>query len=326
MSEENKGQLVEEFGLANNLSSSDEITRTKFSLMRVAKAVAALTLAAGAVVTFDAEENIYHSDPDLVAVSASMLPKTLPNQVKAMEQNVLEVAESIDLSKTQVSGSGIQLNNNTLITAGHIFRDGKGNKFPNATWCNAFTAISPRGFFRGISQSSVFSNNSAVDFALLRTKPIGKIEGSTHAVSFADKSYVGEPLYFINYQITSKGYLRPPSTSSNPAIYGGVVESYDQNGDINVPTFESYGIGGDRDARLASSGGPVFDAEGELVGLSVQVDNAGPTVKGFSWLLRHLGLEKFAGNMQYTDAIVEPVTPKMIDEFETSQVSFNCKN
>ena len=184
----------------------------------------------------------------------------------------------------------------------------------------------PRGLFRGITQSSVYSDKTALDFALLRTKPIGKIEGSTRAVSFADKSYVGEPLFFINYQITPKGYLRPPSTSTNPAIYGGVVESYDQNGYINVPTVVSYGADGDRDARLASSGGPAFNAEGELVGISVQIHNAGPTVKDFSWLLRHLGLEKFAGNMQYTDAIVEPVTPKMIDEMEASQESFNCKN
>jgi hypothetical protein len=320
MSEEYKGTQVEEFGLTSELSLPNETTTRKLSLKRLAQLTTALTLGVGAVLTFALEENIDHYDPDLVTVSASMLPKSLPNQVKAMEKNVSTADVAIDSDRTQSSGSGIQLNDNTLITAGHVFRDGKGNMFPGATWCNAFIAISPRGFFRATAESSVFSDKSSLDFALLRTKPLVEKGGSLHTVNFADKSYVGEPLYFINYQETPKGYLRPPDTSSTPAIYGGVVEGYDQNGDINVPTVVSYGIGGDYDARLGSSGGPVFNAEGELVGISVQVYNPTSTVKEYSSLLRHVGLEKFAGNMQYTTAVVEPVTPKMVNEFEASLV------
>jgi len=333
MMEAHGGQPIEELELTSNLGVSDEINRKRISLKRLAKIVTATTLLAGVALMpelqetiYHAEKNIEHFDHDLIPVSASMLPKTLPNKVKAMEPNVLQALDSIDLSRVQESGSGIQINNNTLITAGHIFRNGKGNKFPDATWCNAFTGIGPRGLFRGVSQFSEYSSNSALDFALLHTKPIGKIEGSTHTVSFADKSYVGEPLYFINYQITPKGSLRKPSTSVKPAIYGGVVEGYAQNRDINVPTVVSYGAYGDYDARLASSGGPVFNGEGELVGITVQVYNAAPIVKGYSWLLSHIGLEKYSGNMQYTDAIVEPISSKVIDEFEASQAPFNCKN
>lgn len=307
-------------------SETNQPKHERISLVRLAKIIGALSLTAGAFITYKAESKILSTDSGTIAVSAAMMPTKLPKQVKAMETNVVAVEEAIDKDLYQISASGLQLNRNTILTAGHVFRSANGKMFNDANWCSAFTSVSPRGFMRGVSQSSEFNYKSGSDLAVVRTRPLTKLNESIRPVRFARRTHLGEAVYFVNYQVTPNGDWRLPDpqnkAADQPAIYGGEIEGYDQNGYFNVPTVQSYGAYNDSSARVASSGGPVFNDHGELVGITVRVINSGPTLKAFNWLFDHVDLSAYGGNAQYTTAVVEPVNPNLLHQLSTNQQPF----
>lgn len=129
-----------------------------------------------------------------------------------------------------------------------------------------------------------------------------------------NKPSVGSNVYFENFETVSHNIFRTPVWQdsllglgkdikySKPAVYGGIVTSFQSNGDFVVTDgLRSYGNTSQNVTTRGASGGPVFNQSGKLLGISVE------------------------SSLNPSDpiAIVQPVNTGLIDKLEHEMITLH---
>jgi hypothetical protein len=231
------------------------------------------------------------------------------------------------------SGSGVLLNSRYVLTAGHMFLSGTNKPLINAaTECEDLTFSYDIG--RQELQSVVASESgsykyndstSLPDAGLLDLGPnVYQGNAALPAIEISKQTlYAGEPLFFVNYEPTASGKYRDPinpaGSYTKPAIYGGFYIGKDQNGeDYDVLLgVKSYGAVKDVFSRPGASGGPVFNSEGQLVGIDVQGYDSEPGTDEYEqdW---NVQLQHDNPHQKLETEIIQPITPSIIKGLETN--------
>jgi hypothetical protein len=135
----------------------------------------------------------------------------------------------------------------------------------------------------------------------------------------ASKTELGETVFFSNYQPDQEGRSRDPegpytkeeAIHSQPALYAGVVvEHVTPTMDLIATNLKSYGAIADTKADHGASGGPVFNEQGELVGLSTII--VLPPKEGFSVALK---VKPKSRALQFV--AIQRITPKFVQNLRT---------
>lgn len=133
---------------------------------------------------------------------------------------------------------------------------------------------------------------------------------------------VGQELFAMDYGPTNNKPRYPGANDPDmrpPAIYGGPVVGYTQEGYGICLTVINYGEGApETEVGPGSKGGAIVDTNGELVGqISGVYKGTGETIeKNFD--LKLIGLDDEAGDKQYNLTLYKKITPDDIKEFEDS--------
>jgi FlaG/FlaF family flagellin (archaellin) len=140
---------------------------------------------------------------------------------------------------------------------------------------------------------------------------------------------VGQDVYFVNYEPTAKGVFRSPSESDlqtlnnddgvpsskleHPAIYGGVVTQIESDGDLDVADgFKSYGVIDDAESRPGASGGPVFNQDGQLVGLSDDASDETKPISAEDFVEPYESVTGISPNTPLDLTVVQPVDERLL--------------
>ncbi len=227
------------------------------------------------------------SDP-VQLIYASQPPHVLPINVQKLYDSVLKV------NSGGSSGSGVKVGPDLAFTAGHmVMPDGSGH--PSASICNFSLNID--NVTSDLSQDDTVANwygdyagpytFTNPDFALLRiAQPDPNFDSLPTSPVASTSPKRGDLAYFINYETNSSHTItRYPSLPDNPSLsydssfiphaaeYASVVLSTSNGQIVTVGGLRGYGPAKDRESSSypGSSGGPVYNSQGGLEGINVDV-------------------------------------------------------
>ena len=135
----------------------------------------------------------------------------------------------------------------------------------------------------------------------------------------------GDSLYLVNYEPDGNSIDRNPNASANPvsqaqihslpAIYSAVYLTSAGGKYIIATGIKSYGKGvPDTMSRPGASGGPVFNASGQLVGIIVSIQTDKYTSQNLS-ALYNVNNSDFGGSRQLQIEEVQPITQSLINTY-----------
>lgn len=322
--------------------SLDGSSETRQIVRRELKSISAFVIGVFALLSL--ESTIHTVLKDQVSgpiVATNSLPSKLPEAVKRLEGEVGQVIVNVVHPGGGVItppifsylGSGIRINSNYVITAGHMF-----DRIPNTTTAGSAAECYYLYFDSGETAGPLLHGKSSDPGTTSATSPdVGVAKYSDINDGYTDnppqEQYkvanrplkIGEKLFFINYEPTADGSIRYPNTGG-PAVFGGVYLGKTDYGDYEILSgLKSYGAVKDTVARPGASGGAVFTADGTLVGLSVKSSIG--TYSAYTY--EHEFGVKLLGkpsNQGLPFAVAQPINPDLVHSYESriSQLPGEC--
>lgn len=255
----------------------------------------------------------------------------LPEAVKAVAGSAVLVVKGDGI------GSGVKVAPDEFLTAGHmvVHGDDDGDTYSSNFDCTRLTmrARAP------IVQVPSYDFMPAHDASGVKTSDIDlAVMWLTDEWSSADRGVpfapvqdagnkVGTEAFFVNYEPTSGNLLRSPSLDAAdlaaPAEFGGVViDDTDEKMLVLTGIGENYGSGlPDDRVRVGASGGPVFDENGGLEGITqaIYVADSTPENIASEFNVRLTGSLPGKHFDAYQVTIVQKVTPQILGGLVTAK-------
>jgi hypothetical protein len=278
-----------------------------------------------------------------------------PNDVKIQflnrEWNTINVAHQKVTLETVIEASGVRVGHGEFITAGHELRTSNNRPFNGVNVCGRLAVLAPFRFDSapgtriGIdgkkypsyggdltAKTEIGSNlgdESTIlpDIGYITTTEELPVLDSGVRINSSQPS-LDQDVFMENFEPESDNTDRNPLESdlsaaaiaggaSKPAIYGGIVLGREPNGQVIVAEgLKSYGQHSDDVSRGGASGGPVYNAEGNLVGITVTISTGSE-----AQLSSDLGIG-FADNYPSREiaySTYQPVTPDLLSNLESEQ-------
>ncbi len=217
-----------------------------------------------------------------------------PEAVKAQEPSVVKILNP-GASKFGLIGSGVKIGENQVLTAGHLLRNSVGS-LPDAGFkCGDIwvedASSGPRTAQKARKAVSRYTFRAdkdkpepgGIDVSLVQIEDDSSFTGLPSATIVSQAPKPGDHVYFTNYQPYDAKTQRDPSAKKGitplgegilePAKYDGMFVGRLDHGrgeEVVVTGLNTYDKlkPTDNFSKLGSSGGPVFSARGELIGLS----------------------------------------------------------
>jgi hypothetical protein len=304
--------------------------------------------------------------PALPNVNIGGLPDRLPSAVKRVVNTAVSVeyqylkpigrsGSATEFEVTSDTASGVRVAPDTYLSAGHFVKDGKNVYLRGINQCGNITVMGPSN--QPTALESV--GNRVVDVYgsdLPATRLIGSyIEGDGGSVPDVSLLHapdvqhtlpgqptdpiasatpkIGQAVYFVNYEPTSKGVSRSPSEIeeqnlndtnttgphlTEPAVYGGVVVGKQLNGDLIVADgLASYDALGDKETLRGASGGEVENSQGQLIGIAVEATEVDQSMTPAEFgSVVGANLTGVPSDTLLNEAIIQPVTTTMVASLE----------
>ena len=280
-------------------------------------------------------------------ISVDSLPNTLPDAVAQQTLNVVAVTDIIPGFLTNILGycSGVRIDQYDYLSAGHCDLQLTDHQ---SAYCENIAISSPStysvsgeslpatrkvdvysGSPSGVSNIAI--NNLKEDTLLIETATEPRpYTNPTHYADSSSEITVGEPLYVANYEPTANGDLRSPYTHdlspdelktglNKPAIFGAVTLAQFQNGMImGISSNKPYSSPSETEVREGSSGGPVYDADGNLIGTIIDLVTSLRTVRDVE---RSLGVDitGVSGSSDANVFVIQGITPQLISDLQSQQ-------
>jgi|GEM_PF-1887269 len=250
----------------------------------------------------------------------------LPVAVAKAIRSVVATRQILNSATGQGSvASGVVIGDQQILTAGHTIMNNGALQCGSTAVLASGVASSATASTDTVSMAAMRYGNKS-DLAVLTInasdnfKSVPDISISTNAPKAGDK------VYFINYQPTSDGTVRNPTTkdvNAKPAVFEGtVLGARDGQLVIAAGYSKSFGQGAaDNMLRKGASGGAIVDADGELVGLSVASDSLTANHSAAS-IARNYDVT-LSNRHSYQLAYMQAVNFSLIQSVQASTVS--CK-
>lgn len=289
------------------------------------------------------------------SVNLDVLPDTLPETVSAQLPNVVALHMQFEMDDPDGQGnvvtsykhadsSGVRVDADRFITAGHALYDADGDQLKGIDSCGAIsidiatpeptaTTHDKEGNelklfgtnINALKHSGTYVEDEPVPDVALVQAPNELPYTTPTRLYDGPPTEPGSPVFFANYEPTDEGAPRTPYETSlstqqiranmnKPAVLGGVALKYEDDGELVVATgLKSYGPTEEVHVRGGSSGGPVYNAAGDMIGTivaTVATDETPTGVDEFEELAEVdvTGVDPDAP-VQYT--VVRPITPDM---------------
>ncbi len=313
----------------------------------LALAALALTATAATIKFVSGRINQSGTTKSMPMINVGFLPPTLPPSIEHEIYNVGQVYNEIinrhDHTYVGYDGSGIQITPTLILTAGHIVLSGETKPLVNyPSQCSnlTFNNLSTGGALTYLESGSYKYGDNTIkpDIAMIFApyqsgeSGVGLSQVIRHSVSnipIANNAPThGQPLYFVNYEPTAQKVFRSPYNTRQryiyPAIYGGIYYDSTANGEYVVLTgMKSYGQVKDTNSRPGASGGAVFNAAGQLIGLSVM---GGSPIEAVSYSHSSESNASTPVDVQLGVSYIQPVNKGLIKELhkELHPYSVSC--
>lgn len=208
-----------------------------------------------------------------------MPPDELPESIKKAAH---DVAVAIKVGAVVNQGSGVRVENDLVLTAGHVFLpQGGSSTFDRKCMSLAAMGTDKSGAeAMGPHERGAGTNTTEKDLGGFTLSDIANSLPPSKGIKISSvPPQAGEVVYFANFQPSEEGPRAPGAKGGlgEPAIYAGVVMP---DGSTTMPNqftaltgIASYGVVPDLNSRKGASGGAVLkidDGEVTLAGLTVR--------------------------------------------------------
>jgi len=304
-------------GIGGKLRRDDWIAGLK------AGALAAVTVASVFVISASviSQPASARADELIGNAEVALPPRVSESVLSAVAVQRDAAVKQADGRTAGVAASGVAIGDDLILTAGHaVVSDGR-------LQC-AGSRVDAPGVKRpdDVSRDTVASGSAiygrSADIALLKVNAGENFRGLPTAHLSTSELRREQLVYFVNYQAAADGTTRTPykaadpetSSMSLPAVYSAVVLGKTRFGYAVATNLRShYSAVPEQFLRQGGSGGPVFDIQGRLTGLSVATDALTPAVSART-IATSYGVNLPAG--QYQIAYVQPVSQPLIDSLQ----------
>ncbi len=265
-----------------------------------------------------------------LTLNLPQFPNKLPVTVLKQIDDLVSVQTNLPGYTTGI-GSGILISKTRVLTAGHVINSPDNKPIKGIDNCAALQIDSKFGEQYPTKEIATYKDEGTTrlpDVALLESA-----FNFPYSPVHLDRSQIkqGQRLYFANYEPTASGAIRDPLSLSHqlslPAVYGGVVIGKQQNGDIEVLTgIKGYQVEGaaikDSHTRPGSSGGPAFNANGQLIGTVVELiawnssanrTETTLTVNKFE-SFNNIKINNALPNLRLQETIIQPIGATLISK------------
>ena len=273
-------------------------------------------------------------EPNSVAATVAQDGQTLDDTYPGLPTEVAAVVRSVVATQRIVggatgpvqngfAGSGVVINDEQILTAGHNVEDGKGLA------CSQTQVLAAGMLSRASASQEVVTYASVEygqdeDIAVLQVKPSANFKDLPDVRLAGGLPQAGETVYFINYQPAADGGARTPfakdAAYAEPAIFSAtVLGTADSHFAVATGGGKSFGKGlSDVLLRKGASGGAVVNGDGELVGLSVASESLAANRSAAS-ILREYQVNLPPQNYQV--AYMQQVDSGLVNRLRTGMVS-----
>ena len=201
----------------------------------------------------------------------------LPPGVANAISSVVAVLRKVGSGSQALTASGVVLSENQVLTAGHEVDGGNGVLACRRTEAQASGLLTPAAASSNVVSKAALKHANTIDLAVLEVESDANFQSLPTATLADSAPAAGSTVYFVNYQPKADGQTRSPLMrgASDPVIFTGIALGTDSHGfAIATGQGKSYGLGEPETLlRKGASGGAVFDAKGNLLGLSVASDS-----------------------------------------------------